>query len=399
MPVIGQQVSDNYYGFLAFLIIPVVVIIFVIVMCCCGRSINAAMMQKFNTVCLPCCWPGKNKEYDVVVCYSEYDTKWVKSDLKNTFENLHKQFKIHFMTSYHNKVPLSLQDQKQKLLNTKRIFLVVSENFFKEEYSDREFIKNLEQICNNDRECIIVLLNIEGEAMEDKVRTIEHEIEDDEEDCFVCGKNMNILCSKTLSLGDVEILSIRKNSNFGKEISFYMPIKSPEGAPKFSDSDNLKIEKKPPKQPKKPKKATSDSENASIVVTINHDKHDKRDKPQKSKNLKIDSDASSMDLIETKRSERKSRKPQKATTTDIYEAVRRTPSLSRKPEDSRTMVSEDLGFANFNDQLLKKIPLQAKSSLNTIQIINNSNSGIGYDISDLIKPLPLTDDLTLVIPK
>jgi hypothetical protein len=167
-----------------------------------------------------------NKKFDATILYSEYDDSWVESNLISIIKKLGKPYKINKMTTFHT---CKLEkDQIEKLTQSKRVILIISKNFIKEEWKSDSVQNILKYICTHDSDCVIVPIIINGKDP-DFVEEVHERIEqlqenDEEETCTTCAHQMKY----SAILDNIEPLN-SSDENFLNDFKFLMPIMKSKG--------------------------------------------------------------------------------------------------------------------------------------------------------------------------
>ena len=244
--VTGDTTDYTLYWLFFLLLIPLFILLLIII-CCCLRPLNKCLYKCCNTTCCKVCRPGERrkagvepKKYDATIVYSEFDEGWVQTKLLPSIVKQGKAYKIHLLTSYHKGFAKMDRAQFENLKSSKRIILVFSKNFLKEEWKSEAFQNELKIIAANDPDCVIIPINIGDvtkEIMNENVDTLEEYYAYDTL-CFTCIKR----CQHSTTLKDVEPLHAG-STKFAANLRFLMPIKKVTGSASIiTDSSNQKRE-------------------------------------------------------------------------------------------------------------------------------------------------------------
>ena len=197
---------------------------------CCLRPWNKFLFHGSNTTCFRSCRPGEskeakmNKKFDATILYSEYDDSWVRSNLLPIIKNQGKPYKINMLTTVH-KCRFE-KDQIESLNQSKRVILIMSKNFMKEEWKSDSLQSILKNICAHDSDCVIVPIIINQVFDEEIHAKIEQLQENDEEEsCSACSHRVKY----STVLDNIEPLN-SSDTNFSNDLNFLMPIMKPTGA-------------------------------------------------------------------------------------------------------------------------------------------------------------------------
>lgn len=180
------------------------------------------------------------KKIDATVVYSEYDEAWVHATLLPTLKSFNKPYKIHLMTSYHKGLAKIDKDQLEKLKSSKRIILIFSKYFIREEWKSETFQSLLMDICANDPHCVIIPINVSdltNDDIQEYVEKIQEGYDDNSGCSFMCSQR----CKNSLKLNDVEYLH-SGDFKFAENLSYLMPIKK-AAASKMSTTDSSHLKR------------------------------------------------------------------------------------------------------------------------------------------------------------
>ena len=187
------------------------------------RPVNKCLFKACNTTCCTSCRPGDQtskdlKSYDATLIFSEFDEEWIDTKLLPSLSK-GKSFKIHKLTSYHKGFDVVEKDQLEIMRSSKRIVLVFSKNFLKEEWKCESLVKEVKLICAKDPDCVIIPINMDLDKND--MATINLNLEEhNESSCY----NLKQLLRYSMILRRVEPLHNNK-VNFAQNFNFLMPIK------------------------------------------------------------------------------------------------------------------------------------------------------------------------------
>jgi hypothetical protein len=111
---------------------------------------------------------AKAKIFDATICYSEYDEGWLDEQFLPQLSQFENNFKIHKLSLYHRSNDKISRENERILRGSKRIILIFSEKFLREEWANKNFRNVLRDICQNDKLCVIICINV-GEFRQKKI--------------------------------------------------------------------------------------------------------------------------------------------------------------------------------------------------------------------------------------
>ena len=177
---ITQTSQENLY-LLILLIIPTVIILVLIFVCGIGRSCQVFFYKTCECILCPCFRPSENpalsrKLFDMTICYSDNDEHWLNEQFMTQLSEFDRGYKIHKLSLHgHSCMGPTLSDeQKQILCKSKRIVMMFSEKFTKNEWSDKQFREFMKKIYSMDN-CVLVAINL-GSMTDDKIKTMFKEL-------------------------------------------------------------------------------------------------------------------------------------------------------------------------------------------------------------------------------
>lgn len=216
--------EEPYYWMLWLLILPfIIMMMFLIVLFVC-KPLNRYIYKTCNCVCFKFLRPGDTDEAkttDATIVYSKYDELWVFNQLLPLLKSFKKPYKIHLLTSYHKSFEKIDNEQFEKLSTSKRIILIFSDNFIREEWKSFSFKNTLSNICANDRQCVIMPINtgkINDEQFEKYLFTLMKDYDLDE-CCFDCKQRLK----NSFKLNDIECLDV-DDLKFSDKLEYLMPM-------------------------------------------------------------------------------------------------------------------------------------------------------------------------------
>ena len=181
------------------------------------------------------------KKYDATIIYSEYDEVWVRNSLLPLISKQGKAYKLNLLTSYHKGFAKLDKDQLEKINSSKRLMLIFSKQFLKEEWKSENLQSTLKTICANDDDCVLVPIALDGmteESMNENIAKLE-EYYDYDASCYSCSKQIK----HSTILKDIEPLNCN-DETFAEDLCFIMPLKQVTGAETvISDSAHVKSER------------------------------------------------------------------------------------------------------------------------------------------------------------
>ncbi len=193
------------------------------------RPINKCLFRKYNTTCFSSCRPGDKtdhsiKKYDATVLFSEYDGVWVDTKLLSKLSK-GKALRIHKISSYYR--DFNKKDY-EFLRISKRILLVFSKNFLKEEWKNENLQNEIKTICAEDPDCVVIPINYDLSNKE--MNEILADLQDYNSSlCF----SLNQKLRHSITLKNVEPLS-NNSTDLAKNLNFLMPLKK-----KFDDKERV----------------------------------------------------------------------------------------------------------------------------------------------------------------
>jgi hypothetical protein len=250
-----------------------------LLICCIGRSCQLYLYKAFNCVPCKCLRPDDklayDKQYDATICYSEYDERWLDEEFMPQFAHFDRGYRVHKMGLY-SRFDAGLSKEREHILrSSKRVLLIFSSKFLKEEWHNKYLRYLLNEICLSDRNCIIVCINI-GELSEKKLNKVSSQLqasisknivndaklnsirrldyEDDEEikskNSLSIWKKINATLKHSLGLNNVEILNWL-DKKFWYKLNYMMPFE------KCTETRPTMITSRPTRLPKLPSRRTS----------------------------------------------------------------------------------------------------------------------------------------------
>jgi hypothetical protein len=159
--------NSNLWYLLFLLLIPLALIILLIFCCCCGRYCQICSHQSCDCLLCPCARPkdayiDNGKVYDATICYSEYDENWLDEQFLPCLSQFEHNYKIHKLSLYNRSVDKISRENEKVLRSSKRIILIFSRKFLKEEWSNKSFRNVLRDINmdKNNKHCVIIAVNV-----------------------------------------------------------------------------------------------------------------------------------------------------------------------------------------------------------------------------------------------
>lgn len=137
------------------MIIPIILFFIVLFLCGIGRFFQVRTYK----YCKSCCCQIFRKEdesviynnFDGIICYNIFDEEFA---LK--FQSQLIDYKVSLLNVSEEK---STKNIFNKLKNSSRIILIVSPEFFKNEYSEKKFLKSIKILSMEKKNLVIILLN------------------------------------------------------------------------------------------------------------------------------------------------------------------------------------------------------------------------------------------------
>ena len=134
--------NSNYLYLLFLLLIPLMIFVLLVFCCCCGRCCQVFTHNKCNLLLCPCSRPkdsyaDNGKSYDATICYSEYDENWIDEQFLPCMSQFENNYRIHKLSLYNRSSDKISRENEKVLRSSKRIILIFSRKFLKEEWSNR----------------------------------------------------------------------------------------------------------------------------------------------------------------------------------------------------------------------------------------------------------------------
>ena len=159
-----NTINNDYFYLLFLLIIPIMLFLLIAFLCCCGRCCQVRTNNACNLLICPCFRPddssASGKQYDATICYSEYDEQWLDEQFIPQMSQFENNYKIHKLSLYHRSTDKISRENEKILHSSKRIILIFSRKFLKEEWANKSFRNVLRNVCINDEFCVIVAINV-----------------------------------------------------------------------------------------------------------------------------------------------------------------------------------------------------------------------------------------------
>jgi len=118
----------------------------------------------------------------MTICYSEYEEQWLNEEFMTQLSQYDRGFKIHKLKlgtssrAHQSLITYSLgEEQKRILTKSKRIILMLSEKFLKNEWSNRNFREFIKRVYLTEKETILVFINL-GSMSNEKTEVLIKEI-------------------------------------------------------------------------------------------------------------------------------------------------------------------------------------------------------------------------------
>jgi hypothetical protein len=163
----SSSYNSDYLYLLFLLIIPLVLIILLIFCCCCGRYCQIFTHKTCNFLLCPCARPKDSymengKVYDATICYSEYDENWLDEQFLPCMSQFVNNYKIHKLSLFNRSTDKISRENEKVLRSSKRIILIFSRKFLKEEWSNKSFRNVLRDICmdENNKNFVLIVVNV-----------------------------------------------------------------------------------------------------------------------------------------------------------------------------------------------------------------------------------------------
>ena len=157
--------------------------------------------------------------------YSELDEEWVRNKLLPIITNQGKPYKVHLLTTHQKGFDKNNKNELDNLSLSKRVILVMSKNFIRQEWKSDTFQVALKSLCAYDPDCVIIPISIDDEsadALDENVRTLEEYEEEDS--CLTCNKQIKY----STKLADIEFLKDHEE-DFARNLKFLLPIMKKTG--------------------------------------------------------------------------------------------------------------------------------------------------------------------------
>ena len=220
---------------------------FILFVCCFGRWCSTWCFDSCSVKCCSCFRPDEDKDaltagksYDLSVCHSETDERWVEEKFLPQFSDYSRGYKIHKLKM--NNGPNLDKEQVEILRSSKRIIIVFTKNFVSNEWSNQDFRSLIKDITVNDPYCVVVPVNV-GEVTQEEVDKYMKELTDDGEKKNAVQKARAKLQENirhNCGLKDVESLNWQRDS-FWKKLSYIMPfVKNREKPTEITGSGKYK---------------------------------------------------------------------------------------------------------------------------------------------------------------
>jgi len=169
--------NENLY-LLILLIIPAIIIAVIIFVCGIGRSCQVFFYKTCQCILCPCFRQDDSsalngKVFDMTICYSDNDEHWLNEQFMTQLSEFDRGYKIHKLNlNNQSNIGKSLsEEQKRILCKSKRIVLMFSEKFTKDEWSDKQFRDFVKKIYLTDRSCILVPVNL-GSMTSERIKVM-----------------------------------------------------------------------------------------------------------------------------------------------------------------------------------------------------------------------------------
>jgi hypothetical protein len=228
----NTSANTNLYFLLLLLLIPIFLIIILLFICCFGRFCQIQTDYLCDLLLCPCMRPDDEKSaqakiLDATICYSEYDEGWLDEQFLPQLSQFENNFKIHKLSLYHRSSDKISRENEKILRGSKRIILVFSKKFLEEEWANKSFRNVLRDICQNDKLCVIICINV-GEFRQKKIDQYLLDLETTLYD-YLSNDNERSLSSRIKSriryncgLNNLERLHV-DDKNFWRKFNFMMP--------------------------------------------------------------------------------------------------------------------------------------------------------------------------------
>jgi hypothetical protein len=173
--------SSRHYWLVFLFLIPVVLIALALLfVCCIGRSCQLFLYKTFNCVPCKCLRPDDklayDKQYDATICYSEHDERWLDEEFMPQFAHFDRGYRLHKMGLY-SRFDAGLSKEREHILrSSKRVLLIFSSKFLKEEWRNKYLRYLLNEICLGDPNCIIICIN-SGELNENRLKKVTSQLQ------------------------------------------------------------------------------------------------------------------------------------------------------------------------------------------------------------------------------
>ena len=240
------------YYYLTFLPIPLLIISIFVFICCIGRCCQVFIYKTCSCILCHCFRPNDHsmsngKIYDMTICYSEYDEQWLNDQFMPSLSSYDRGYKIHKLSLYHrSQSPLSEENQGILLLS-KRIILMFSEKFIREEWNNKNFRELSGNIYRCDKFCLILAICL-GEISNEKITKVIKELSLTRKSISepLSFKNSSRYCNGLISrvhytcgLQKLEILSW-SDSRFWQKFNYVMPVHTYDEITRISGSSKEK---------------------------------------------------------------------------------------------------------------------------------------------------------------
>ena len=170
---------------------------------------------------------AQEKVLDATICYSEYDEGWLDEQFLPQLSQFENNFKIHKLSLYHRSSDKISSGNEKILRGSKRIILIFSKKFLEEEWANKSFRNVLRDICQNDKLCVIICVNV-GEFRQKKIDQYLLDLETTLYD-YLSNDNEKSLSSRikariryNCGLNNLERLHV-EDKNFWRKFNFMMP--------------------------------------------------------------------------------------------------------------------------------------------------------------------------------
>ena len=299
------------------------------------------MFRRCHTTCITSLRPGEKsnkfeKKFDASIIYSKLDEEWVEENVeKKALDDVNYDINsIAFVRNFKiDKIEF------ENIKKSKRIILVISNNFLSDVWSNLNFKREMKFLNANDKNCSFIAIyfnSVPKYLIDEAVEEIQEYSE--ESCCYACSQVVRY----NFSVKNVELLNA-DDSKLRGELRFLMPYTN------FNDRIQLDIERENnypstlstmrlPKKNKKtilsvfkkprvlPKELVSDSIITPSVISILESKKSK--KPKKNKNQLLEA------VFNLETDGKKKRKEKKRDDWNIVEYRNRSDASQQKKENT-----------------------------------------------------------------